>query len=295
MAKKMKSKDAYKLSSVVFLIFAIVLILGVYFSKQRRAEYKKRGILLHKKLALKYKKEDFSQKAPITKYYFDIYFFPKHVVASDRCKSIDYKNPGMVTNTIYVDKDFYETKKKGDIIDFYYLPEQACSGVLTSFVEDGTSVFTYILIALFFMLSIFLGYLGFFKKQEYSFTNKDLINVDSINKILKDNFAEFITTNEGIIDMDLPYSVAGGFAHYLLECYKQSKINELKKGLDFIELLHVKGNEEVKGIATIGYIEGIQNVWSHFDVDLNVVYKDLDKESKSSWDELNDFWENKNK
>ncbi len=116
---------------------------------------------------------------------------------------------------------------------------------------------------------------------------KQIVTVEDINKYLKRNFPEFEIEFD---DIDLPYIIAGAFSRYLLLCYKEKKILELQKGLDFIELLYLNGNSQVKEIATIGYLESIQNVFLNNDINPENIFNMLGKESKKCWNQLNKFW-----
>lgn len=116
------------------------------------------------------------------------------------------------------------------------------------------------------------------------------IQYNQVVNVLVKNFPDFQFEKE---DSDLPYVVAGSFASYLLECYQSKSLNELQKGLDFIEELHVAGDQKTKELATIGFLEGIQNVWRNRGTDPKKVYKLLGKESKKWWSQLNKFWQAK--
>ena len=96
-----------------------------------------------------------------------------------------------------------------------------------------------------------------------------------------------------IIDDDntnLSYWVAGDFGHYLLECYKKDDFEELQNGLYFIETLVVDMDKEIQELAVIWYLEGIQNIWWNNDVDPEIIYDRLGKESKKWRNQLNKFW-----
>jgi len=116
---------------------------------------------------------------------------------------------------------------------------------------------------------------------------EQIIIVEDINKYLKRNFPEFEIEFD---DIDLLYIIAGAFSRYLLLCYKEKKILELQKGLDFIELLHLNGNSQVKEIAIIGYLEAIQNVFLNSGINPESIFNILGKESKKWWNQLNKFW-----
>ena len=89
---------------------------------------------------------------------------------------------------------------------------------------------------------------------------------------------------------DLSYWVAWDFGHYLLECYKKDDFEELQNGLYFIETLVVDMDKEIQELAVIWYLEGIQNIWWNNDVDPEIIYDRLGKESKKWRNQLNKFW-----
>ncbi|UQZ90044.1 hypothetical protein C4J81_12860 [Deltaproteobacteria bacterium Smac51] len=80
---------------------------------------------------------------------------------------------------------------------------------------------------------------------------------EDVNKALAEEFPNFQINKD---DLDLPYVVAGDFARFLLEMYQQKNMDEIAKGLSFIENLHHSADHNVQELATIGYLEGIQNV-----------------------------------
>lgn len=67
--------------------------------------------------------------------------------------------------------------------------------------------------------------------------------------------------------------------------------DELRRGFHVIELLHSEGDEYVRELATIGYLEGAQTAASHTtDVSASTFEEYLGHESRRWWDGLNDFW-----
>ncbi len=113
---------------------------------------------------------------------------------------------------------------------------------------------------------------------------------EELNKAILIEFPKLRIDNE---DFDLPYMVAGVFAQFLLDAYKTKDTQTVSKGFQFIEKMHLSKVPEIRELATIGYLEGIQNVWSN---DLNnpeLVFNNLGTESKKWWLELNKFWSKK--
>ena len=77
----------------------------------------------------------------------------------------------------------------------------------------------------------------------------------------------------------------------MLEIYKTKSIARLQVGLNFIEELYVKGDAKTKGLATLGFLEGIQNVWGNNETDPELIFEMLGEKSKKAWQDLNKFWE----
>jgi hypothetical protein len=62
-----------------------------------------------------------------------------------------------------------------------------------------------------------------------------------------------------------------------------------------IERLHVEGDPYVREAATIGLLEGIQNVWGNNGVDPELFFPFLLPESVRWWKSLNKFWNGESK
>lgn len=90
----------------------------------------------------------------------------------------------------------------------------------------------------------------------------------------------------------LPYYLAlGDLAHHLIELLKVRNTKSFSKVFEVVETWHVEGTNYVKEAATIGLLEGIQNIASH---DKSINSEDflfwLGPISKESWHKLNQFW-----
>lgn len=119
------------------------------------------------------------------------------------------------------------------------------------------------------------------------------ISEDRVLEVLFRHIPEFKTLAESELDEEdckLGYIVAGSFARFLLDSYKENKTQILKSAAEFIEELYIKGNDKVKELATIGYLEGIQNVWGNNDTEPAIYYEYLLPESRKWWNQLNKFW-----
>lgn len=90
--------------------------------------------------------------------------------------------------------------------------------------------------------------------------------------------------------MELQYAISGYFAGFLLEHYKQGDMATVKRGLLFIEAIHNSKESMTRELATIGYLEDIQNLWANRGVDPELIFDLLGDESKKGWVALNKFW-----
>ncbi len=88
----------------------------------------------------------------------------------------------------------------------------------------------------------------------------------------------------------LPYIAIGEFSHHLVELYKSKKTKEFPAVFTEIERFHIEGEAYVKEAATIGCLEGLQNVAENRGLDANVFLQYLGPESTRCWKELNKFW-----
>ena len=111
------------------------------------------------------------------------------------------------------------------------------------------------------------------------------ISYENVIAGLLDEFPEFIPK-----DHTLPYLATGDFARYLLDLYHAGQTDELLKGLNFIEALHHSKHKAVRELATVGFLEDIQNLWQQGGVSPEVVFDYLGEKSQKAWQELNRFW-----
>jgi hypothetical protein len=91
-------------------------------------------------------------------------------------------------------------------------------------------------------------------------------------------------------DEELLYLDLGEFAHHLVELQRTHRIEEFPAVFDVIERLHLEGDPYVKEAATIGALEGIQNVAGNSGVDPDEFVQYLQPESARWWRQLNNFW-----
>lgn len=89
---------------------------------------------------------------------------------------------------------------------------------------------------------------------------------------------------------DLLYVAAGAFARHLLVLKNEGDLSCFMSVGAAIERFHQEGSLWVKEFATIGLLEGIQNVWSHQEPDGEYFSRYLGEESLRWWQSLNAFW-----
>jgi hypothetical protein len=94
---------------------------------------------------------------------------------------------------------------------------------------------------------------------------------------------------------DMLYVALGAFAHHLLQLQQSGQTDDFSSVAQVIERLHVEGTPGVREAATIGMLEGIQNVWSNNNVDPGQFVVYLLPESAKWWGSLNDFWSGKSR
>jgi hypothetical protein len=87
----------------------------------------------------------------------------------------------------------------------------------------------------------------------------------------------------------LPYYLClGNFARYLGEKLQQGDTADFPAIFHTVGRLHLEGDAYVREAATVGLLEGIQNL--HGEAATKFVSY-LQPETKRWWDKLNDFWE----
>jgi hypothetical protein len=117
-----------------------------------------------------------------------------------------------------------------------------------------------------------------------------MIQREQVYELLLEACPSFRPVFDASDDRELHYVVAGEFASHLIQLYQRNDFNQFEAVSSFIELLHCDGDSYVKELATIGFLEAIQNVWgnSGFHPDLFVQW--LQPVSLAYWKSLNKFW-----
>jgi len=89
----------------------------------------------------------------------------------------------------------------------------------------------------------------------------------------------------------LPYYLAlGDLAHHLVEQIDAGATKQFEAVFDVVERWNCEGDPYVKEAATIGLLEGIQNISLNRGIDPRRFEFWLKPESKRRWDKLNRFW-----
>jgi hypothetical protein len=94
---------------------------------------------------------------------------------------------------------------------------------------------------------------------------------------------------------DIPYVILGDFADHLLQLYQKRQTDVFSAISQAIERLHIEGDHYVREAATIGLLEGIQNVWLNKGTNPELFFPYLLPKSAEQWKSLNDFWSGKSK
>jgi hypothetical protein len=89
----------------------------------------------------------------------------------------------------------------------------------------------------------------------------------------------------------LPYYLAlGDLAHHLVEQLDAGATKHFEAVFDVVERWHREGDPYVKEAATVGLLEGIQNICLNSSIDPRRFDFWLKPESKRWWDKLNRLW-----
>lgn len=116
---------------------------------------------------------------------------------------------------------------------------------------------------------------------------KGKMRYEEVDAALVNAFPEFVIDE---FDVGLSYCVAGSFAFYLMEAYKNNNYSLLVLAGEFIEKLYSYTNNQIDNLATVGYLEGNQNFWGNNSIDPEIMFNYLGEKSRKWWIELNRFW-----
>jgi hypothetical protein len=92
-----------------------------------------------------------------------------------------------------------------------------------------------------------------------------------------------------VFEPGLSYLDLADFADHLVELLRSGSTDEFEAVFEAIERMHLEGDEFVREAATIGALEGLQNIAGNIDSERFVPY--LKTTSKKQWEKLNNFWD----
>ena len=81
------------------------------------------------------------------------------------------------------------------------------------------------------------------------------------------------------------------FAEYVVELYKQNKIEDFGGIFELVELCLTQGKKNVQDTFAITFLENIQDLAGNQDINPEVFVKYLGSESLKQWNEINRFWD----
>lgn len=122
---------------------------------------------------------------------------------------------------------------------------------------------------------------------------QNTITADQVVPLIVSACPSFRGVYQACNDKDLPYVIMGELARHLLVLHQRSETTEFQPLCEVIERFNIEGVSSVRELATIGLLEGIQNIWANNGVDPQDFSNWLLPESKRSWNQLNDFWQGK--
>lgn len=96
-------------------------------------------------------------------------------------------------------------------------------------------------------------------------------------------------------DERLIYIEFGLFANHLIDLYQKQQLEDFPAVFAVIERLHVDGEPFVKEAATIGLLEGLQNIAGNRGIAPDALVLFLQPESLRWWINLNRFWSGETK
>jgi len=91
-------------------------------------------------------------------------------------------------------------------------------------------------------------------------------------------------------DANLIYVHLGDFADFVVDLLERHELEGMHAIAVGLERLHVEGDEFVKEAATIGLLEGIQNIASNRRVATTGLEEALGVETRRWWNSLRAFW-----
>ncbi|MEO9324347.1 hypothetical protein ABFT23_12710 [Nocardioides sp. C4-1] len=89
---------------------------------------------------------------------------------------------------------------------------------------------------------------------------------------------------------ELPYLDASTLAVHVVDLVRAGRSDVLGPFFAAVERLHLEGDGDVTTLATIGYLESLQNYAGHAGLDTSVFLPLLGPESARWWRGLDAFW-----
>ncbi len=90
-----------------------------------------------------------------------------------------------------------------------------------------------------------------------------------------------------LYEENLLYLAMGDLTRHIIDLYNENKTEEVLTVFDVVEKFHTDGNDYVKELATIGFLESLQN---NADKNAKQFVQYLKPVSLKWWNELNKFW-----
>jgi hypothetical protein len=119
-----------------------------------------------------------------------------------------------------------------------------------------------------------------------------MINKDDVIPIIIESCPSFQDIYNNSDNKELLYVVMGELARHMLDIIMSKDYKRIDDICLAIEEFHVNGDQYVKELATIGILEGIQNVWgnNNREFEINKLTTYLRPVSLNYWNSLNKFW-----
>jgi hypothetical protein len=89
------------------------------------------------------------------------------------------------------------------------------------------------------------------------------------------------------------FNDVGQFAHFVVDSYEHEDTQSVEAALGVIEDLLVEGDEEVRGAASIGFLEDLRNTSSWRPFGSRPFAERLGPQSRLAWAEIEEMWRGK--
>ena len=120
-----------------------------------------------------------------------------------------------------------------------------------------------------------------------------MLSQDQIMPLLLEACPSFRSVWDSELDEDerkLVYVCLGRFARHLLDLKADRKTEEFAPVAVVIERVHTEGDVGASEAATIGLLEGVQNVWGNSGIAPDTFKQFLLPRSRLWWEQLELFW-----